>query len=312
MYDQAAKLRELAQQFDKDMSGGSLSADLVALNINPRKRSRHKSRVISVTSGKGGVGKTSLVTNLAIALAQRGNKVIIFDADLGLANVDILLDLKARYNLEHVVRGEKSISEIILDGPAGVRVIPASSGIPAMTSLSSFQIGQLIRGFYRLNEEADFILIDTAAGISTNVLSFVLSSDQALVVTTPDPAAITDAYAMIKLIGSEDRQLDISLLVNMVTNANEGMRVAENLSLVSKQFLKVSLDFPGSIPHDMNLSGSNRIRKPFILNKPNSPAAESIHKLAARLSQTSKHQRMAGDLKYFLHKLSYIFSKAKL
>lgn len=312
MNDQAARLRELAQQFDRQMSSDDLPADLAALNINPKTRSRHKSRVISVTSGKGGVGKTSLVTNLAIALAQRGNKVIIFDADLGLANVDILLDLKARYNLEHVVRGEKSISEIILDGPAGIRVIPASSGIPAMTSLTSFQIEQLIRGFYRLNEEADYILIDTAAGISTNVLSFVLASDQALIVTTPDPAAITDAYAVIKLIGSEDRQLDISLLVNMVNNPAEGMRVAENLSLVSRQFLKVSLDFPGSIPLDRNLSGSNRIRKPFILNNPNSPAAESIYRLAARLSQTSMHKKMAGDLKYFLHKLSYIFSRAKL
>jgi len=211
-----------------------------------------------------------------------------------------------------VVRGEKSISEIILDGPGGIRVIPASSGIPAMTSLSSFQIEQLIRGFYRLNEEADYILIDTAAGISTNVLSFVLSSDQVLVVTTPDPTAITDAYAVIKLVGSEDRQLDISLLVNMVSNSAEGMRVAENLSLVSKQFLKVSLDFPCSIPIDRNLAGSNRQRKPFILNYPSSPAAESIHRLAARLSQPSLHRKVAGDLKYFLHKLSYIFSRASL
>ncbi len=266
--DQAESLRELVKR-SRDFEG--------------RPHPSRLARIVSVASGKGGVGKTNVVVNLGIGLVKRGNRVLIIDADLGLANIDIILGLTSRYNLYHVIKGEKKIQEVIVDGPEGIKVIAGGAGIQELANLSSSQRIQFIASLSELDNYADIILIDTSAGISQNVLGFILASDETIVVTTPEPTAIRDAYGIIKTISLENKDARIRLLVNMASSPQEAEEVATRMEMVARQFLDISLDKLGYILKDPAVSDAVIRQKPFIIAYPHSKASRCIETVADRI-----------------------------
>ena len=257
---------------------------------------RH-ARVIAITSGKGGVGKTNLAVNLAGTLARAGKKVVLLDADMGLANADVLCGLDLRHNLAHVVARRKSLDEVLAVGPGGFRLAAGATGLARMADLPAGEHGRLLNALDSLEDSADLILVDTGAGISPNVLSFTRAADDVLVVTTPEPTAVTDAYATIKVVlrgrekGSGPR---VSLLVNQAKHAAEAKNVYERVAKVAAQFLGVALDDAGFIPADKAVTRAVRARKPFVIAEPRSDAARAVERLAARLETGVAGQRRGG------------------
>jgi len=244
-------------------------------------------RTVAITSGKGGVGKTQVATNLAIALAKFGKKVIVIDVDLGLANIDVLLGLKPAYTLEHVLKGEKQVKDVVVHDVYGVDVIPASSGVESMANLTDYQKERLLSGFGSLESDYDIVLVDTAAGLSANVLTFVLAANEILVVTTPEPTAFTDAYAMIKTVTRYRRNAPLHLVVNMARSDEEAIGTVKNVRLVAKQFLNIDVRDFGSIPYDEIVPRASRRREPFVLAPVGDPAADAVRSLAARVSNNN-------------------------
>jgi len=239
-------------------------------------------RTIAITSGKGGVGKTNFTANLGLSLAIQGGKVIIIDADLGLANIDVIFRLSPKFNLRHVIAGEKTVSEIMIGGPFGVMIIPASSGVEYLANLDEETRAKFIEDLFHTTAEADFLLIDTAAGISQNVLSFATAAEEVIVITTPEPTSITDAYAMIKVL-SQRGHSNVKLLVNMAFSANQAEEVAKKIIIVVKQFLKKEIDFLGYILEDENMPQAVKEQKPLLLLNPNSKAARCITNIASKI-----------------------------
>ena len=244
-------------------------------------------RVIAITSGKGGVGKTNIVANLGFALSQLGQKVLIFDADLGLANLDVLLGLTPRYNLSHVIRGEKSVLDIIVKGPGGMQILPASSGVQELTKLTDDQRGALLEQLETLVEPMDVLLIDTAAGISSNVLYFNVSAHEILVVVTPEPTSITDAYALMKVLSLNYAEKHFKLLVNQVATHQEAQEVYRHLNLVADRFLNISIQYMGHILSDQNLP--NSVRRQCIVSEiyADTPATKCFAELARKVMQST-------------------------
>lgn len=207
-------------------------------------------KVIAVTSGKGGVGKTNVVANLAVSLANLGKKVVILDADLGLGNLDVLFGVIPKYTLEHVFLGEKTLSEIMIQGPRGIQILPTSSGTEDMTMLSPEHKLILLSELDQLEKQVDIFLIDTAAGISSNVLYFNTVAQEIVVVVTPEPTSLTDAYAIMKVLSQRHGEKRFKLLVNMARSTRESKNVFRKLTLVSNQFLDISIDYIGYVPQD--------------------------------------------------------------
>ncbi len=247
------------------------------------KRSRQRARVLAVTSGKGGVGKTSTSVNLAITLAQHGGRVVLLDADLGLANVEVLMGLTSIYNLEHVIDGQKRLSEILVRAPGGIELIPGSSGLSQMADLSPAGRQRLLDGVEELQSETDFIIIDTMAGIGHNAVSFAAAADEVLLVTTPEPSAIVDAYAMLKTLHNVRKEVVIRLLVNMVGTQEQAKAVATKLANVSQQYLGRNLSYLGCLPRDPHVSQAVMQSRPFVMLYPNAPVAKYMQVLASRL-----------------------------
>jgi flagellar biosynthesis protein FlhG len=277
MEDQAQALRELMG------SKGAREA-----SSGPRVEAQaKKTRIIAVASGKGGVGKTNLSVNLAIAYAQAGKRVIVMDADLGLANVNVMLNMIPKYNLYHVIRKQKSMRDIILDTDYGIRIVAGASGFSKIANLSEEERQNFINELYTL-QEADIVIIDTSAGVSSNVLSFVEAADDAIIVTTPEPTAITDAYGIIKIIATEIENLNIGLklVVNRVHSVTEGRRVAERIINISAQFLNLKVEYLGCIYDDPIVSASVIRQRPFIVADPKSKAAISVQHLVGRIEKT--------------------------
>ena len=210
-------------------------------------------RTIAVTSGKGGVGKTNIVANLAFAFRKLGKQVMILDADLGLSNIDVLLDLAPKFNIQHVLSGEKGIADIITETENGVKILPASSGIQELTHLDEFQRLRLLEEFDSYGSGIDVLLIDTAAGISSNVGFFCATAQEIMVITSPEPTAITDAYALMKVLYTRYQEKKFRLLVNSVRSEEEGLQVFRKLALVAEKFLNISLDYVGHLPHDTSV-----------------------------------------------------------
>ncbi|HEQ60634.1 MAG TPA: MinD/ParA family protein [Firmicutes bacterium] len=301
MPDQAEKLRQLVRTKPKD----SLPAAAVRLDGKAMAETERKARLIAITSGKGGVGKTSIAGNLAIELALHGKRVVVFDADLSLANIDVLLGLRPRFNLNHVISGERTLEEVVVQGPHGVRIIPASSGVQGLANLSREALNRLTGQFSGLERDCDFLLMDTAAGISDNVLSFVHAADEILIVTTPEPTAYTDAYAMIKVIceqqawsGVEGRRHPqaaledgtlgpargtIGLVINMAQSRREAQNAASGIILISRQFLQVGVKDYGYILRDPEVPRATRRQEAFTLFNPTASASRSVRALAVRL-----------------------------
>ena len=247
---------------------------------------RRRASVIAVTSGKGGVGKSNISVNLAIQFAAVGKQVVLLDADLGLANADVLCNVDLPCNLSHVIARKKELAEVLVDVPGGFKLIGGASGLARMADLTDFDRQRLVNALGELEQQADVILIDTGAGISPNVLAFTRAADHVLVVTTPEPTAITDAYAVVKVLsrdGSSERR--ISLLVNQVRNSNEGKIVHGRIAKVAKQFLGVSVLDAGHVMSDENVPQAVRRRLPFVLGNPKCPAAQCVAQLAMRLQQ---------------------------
>ena len=254
--------------------------------------------VVSITSGKGGVGKTNIVVNVGIAMSRAGLKVMIFDADLGLANVDVLLGLTPRYNIRHVLTGERSLNDVIIEGPEGMKILPAASGIDEVTHLSEAEKLDLLTHFEIYDGDIDILLIDTGAGIGKNVMYFNSAARQIVVVATPEPTSITDAYALMKVLATQYDEKRFTLLVNNVKSERDAKNVYSNLSNVAERFLNISIDFAGYIPHDPNLSRAVARQTSLIQAYPKSAACRAFESLADVISKRREDDRMKGSLQF--------------
>jgi len=262
--DQASRLRQMAQ-------GVPHEAPLFA------------ARVVAITSGKGGVGKTNVVAGLALALSQQGQRVVVMDADFGLANLDILLGLSPKYTLEHVLKGEKVLEEILLDGPSGIRIIPASSGVQEMTRIDTLAELRLVQGLQRVAETADWLLIDTAAGIHDSVLRLLMAAQEVILVTTPEPTSLVDAYAMVKVLHLREPAKPLWLLVNNGQNPEEAEETVEQLQAAVARFLGKQLQVLGMIPGDPHVLQAVRQQRGVVDLFPHCPASLAFQSLANQL-----------------------------
>lgn len=258
--------------------------------IKEQNNPRHTSRVITVTSGKGGVGKSSVSVNLAIALSRLGKRVVILDADFGLANIEVMIGVRPKYNLADLMFRGKSLSEIITQGPENIGFISGGSGIQELTNLSKDQIIYLIRTLVELDNKADIIIIDTGAGINDAVLEFVTASSEIILVATPEPTSITDAYALLKTLnrkpGFSTDDTVIKVIANRVTPDENGEDIYDKLNIVVNRFLKLRLQYLGHIPLDNTVSKAVIQQKPAICAYPNSNFSKIILSFAKQLCDT--------------------------
>ncbi len=292
--DQAAGLRRMVNMETAVPSETVVKNDIQSSPI----------RVISVTSGKGGVGKTSITANLAVAFQKLNKKVLILDADLGLANMDIMLGINPRYTISNVLNGEKSLEEVIVETPAGFKLLPAASGTQELTELDENQKRFLLNELDAIHEEFDIILIDTSAGISSNVMYFNFAAMERLVVLTNEPTSLTDAYALIKVLTNTYNQKRFKILINLVHDGNEADRIFRSLSIAADKYLQSpSLDYLGWIPYDKMLPKAIRKQKPLINIHPNTPAAKSITALAEKILFKENDLNFEGDIKFFWRRL---------
>ncbi len=256
--------------------------------------------VLSFSSGKGGVGKTNMVTNTAIAMSRLGKKVMILDADLGLANIDVLLGLAPQYNIKHVLAGERSLGEVLVEGPEGLLILPAGSGVPELVNLSEAEKLLLLNEMEELNEKIDVMLIDTAAGISDNVLYFNMAAQKRIVVVTPEPTSVTDAYALIKVMANKHHVKDFSILVNWTKSRQEALKVFKQLSTVADRFLGlIALDYVGFIPKDDFIPKAVLRQRAVLDMYPESEASKSFMELAHTLLKEYGNSQTDGNIKFF-------------
>ncbi len=266
-------------------------------------------RAIAVTGGKGGVGKTNVSVNLAVAMADIGKRVLILDADLGLANIDVVLGLHPEFDLSHVLRGEKTLEEVVIEGPSGVKIVPAASGIRQMAELSEAEHAGLIRGFSDLSHDLDVLIVDTAAGISDTVISFSRAVQELIVVVCDEPASITDAYAMIKLLNREYGINRFRILANMTRSAQEGRDLYNKLCRVTDRYLDVMLNFMGSIPYDEYMRKAIKSQRPVVHAFPRSSSAQILKNLAQKADNWPIPDGASGHLQFFVEQLVQYSSK---
>lgn len=260
-------------------------------------------RVIAVTSGKGGVGKSTVSINLAIALAIEGARVTLLDADLGLANVDVMLGLSPARTLLNVLDGECGLNDILLEGPAGIRIVPAASGVQRMAELNAAERAGLLNAFSELEVATDVMIVDTAAGIAANSLQFCDASQEAIVVVCNDPASITDAYATIKVLNQRTRRSRFRILVNRVLSTAEALDIFSRLQYATDRFLDVALDLAGTIPFDRSVAAAAQKRVPVVTAYAASPAAAAFKKLAATADKWPTPRTASGQLEFFLERM---------
>lgn len=289
MRDQAERLRQLAKQ--------TLEFD----------NSRPDARVLAVASGKGGVGKTNFIVNLALALQEVGKKTVIFDADLGMANIDVVLGVVPPFTLTHVIRGQKTLQEIMLEGPNGIKLLPGSAGVEDLVHLSEHQIQNLVKQWANLDETFDYILVDTGAGIHSDVLNFLRAADDIVVVLTPEPPAITDAYSLIKVLAQKELKATVHLVVNQADSDEEGVQISKRISRVVEDFLNLQVNFLGAIPLDDKVSAAVKRQRPFLLEYPNTAASRGIRTIVQRLLEQIP-DKPAGGMKQFLMKMIGFFN----
>lgn len=271
-------------------------------------------KVITVTSGKGGVGKTSLSVNLAIQLSRMGKRVVIFDADFGLANIEIMLGLRPKYNLADLMYRGKSIEDIIMYGPENIGFISGGSGINELANLSREQVVSLIRRLADLDRIADVILVDTGAGISDTVLEFVAASEEVLLVATPEPTSITDAYALLKTLNRKQSyhpdKTVVKMIANQVRGDNDATELFEKLGIVVSRFLDIKVEFIGSVPYDKSMQRAIMHQAPVSVANPDSEAARAIRKIALSIeNQMVEEKERVGIVKLFSSVIRMRFMK---
>jgi flagellar biosynthesis protein FlhG len=260
-------------------------------------------KVITVTGGKGGVGKTNVSANLAVALSLLGRRVMLLDGDLGLANVDVLFGLKPRRNIAEVIRGECSLEDVIVAGPAGVLVVPGASGLSEMANLATTQHTGIINAFSELTQKLDLLLVDTPAGISDLVLRFAEAAHEVVVVVCDEPTSITDAYAVIKVLSRERAVNRFRIVTNMTREGGHGKTLFEKLLRVTEKFLQVSLDHAGSIPYDDRVWRAVQLQTPFVTAFPTSLAAAALKQLAHRADKWEAPRAARGNIEFFVERL---------
>ncbi|WP_232697050.1 MinD/ParA family protein [Brevibacillus daliensis] len=284
MNDQAQRLREQIQE----------------------KTTGRSTRLVAVTSGKGGVGKSNVTLNFALGLIEKGQKVLLFDVDLGLANLDVLMGITPKKNLMHLLEDDKTIFDIIEKGPNGLEFIAGGSGFTQFSQLEEWQLGKVFTELTKLQGYADVILFDTGAGITKESLQFILAADEILLVTTPEPPAITDAYAMMKVVHMKKPDAKIKLVINRATSTQEGEQTAEKLTVVAEKFLGFRASTLGMLPDDQHVSKAVKQQRPFIIAFPYSPAAKGIRQLVSTFCGTDEKRVQFVDqtgLKGFLTRL---------
>lgn len=296
MEEQAEELKEMMREVNETDQSDSKVKSI---------KKDSNTRIIAITSGKGGVGKTNFAVNMSIAYAQLGKKVILIDGDLGMANVNVLINTVPKYNLMHVINKKKTMKEIIMDTEYGIKYIAGANGFSKIANLSVEELEYFANQFSTLGN-ADIIIIDTGAGIANNVLQFVAAADEVFVVTTPEPTAITDAYGIIKIITTEivDRTVDIKLIVNRVHSIDEGKRISERIITIVGQFLGYKVEYLGCIYEDPIVQASVIRQKPFIIVNPTSKPAVCLKHIVGRIEKTEPeyNEGVASFLKKFLNK----------
>jgi flagellar biosynthesis protein FlhG len=284
--DQASSLRELVAAAQREASPET-----------PRAPGGKRARVLAVTSGKGGVGKTTIAVNLAVKLSQMGRRIVLIDVDLGTANADVLCNMAPTDTLAHVVAGRLQLRDALVEAPGGFRMVVGASGLAQMAALNEFERHRLLDQIGSLRHDADMILIDTGAGVGPNVLHFAAAADQVLVVATPEPTSITDAYAVIKTIVRRREGAEIALLVNMARDEAEARSVFDRLSTCCRRFLRLTPRFAGHVLHDARVTASIRRRRPFVIDAPTCDASAAIAQLAHRMDRHAAEPRSGGLLR---------------
>jgi len=264
---------------------------------------KNTTRVISFTSGKGGVGKTNLTVNLGVALAQAGNSVLILDADLGLANVDILLGIKPQHTLNDVIRGERSIEEIIVDGPQGVSIIPAASGIETLSLLNESEKLRLMDELENLSLDFDYLLIDTRAGITPDVMYFNTASGEMCVVINNEPTSLTDAYALIKVLATNYGEKEFNVISNDVADSKEGDKAFARLQSVVARFLQVKLNYLGHVPTDTHVVEAIQNQRALMELYPSCRAGLAMAAVAKKIDDSFQEQKIKGGMQFFFRRL---------
>ncbi len=260
-------------------------------------------RVIAVTGGKGGVGKTNVSVNLGLALSRMGRRVVLMDADLGLANVDVMLGLEPEKNLSDVLAGECSLLDVMVEGPYGMKIIPAASGVRSMVSLNGHQHSAIIQAFSDIDDQLDVLIIDTAAGISDSVTQFVQAAQETIVVVCDEPASITDAYALIKVLNRDYGIFKFNVLANMVQSQKQAQEMFSRLSSVADKFLDVALRLVGVIPYDEMLKKAVRARHPVYQAYPGSTSARAFREFAKQVDSWPLPRSPKGNMEFFVERL---------
>ncbi|HPD00006.1 MAG TPA: MinD/ParA family protein [Acetivibrio sp.] len=286
MMDQAEKLRKIIDNLkERHVAGQTGTLSIVDKTA----------KVITVTSGKGGVGKTNITINLAIALSEMGKRVAILDADFGLANIDVMLGIIPKLTLVDVIYNNRNILEVLTDGPKNIKFISGGSGVEELVKLDKEQLKRFIANISLLDKLADVVLIDTGAGISESVMSFVMAANEVILVTTPEPTSITDAYALIKAVSNRDRNKNIKVIVNRAENANEAKDILTKLSVVAGKFLTIDLHPLGFIPQDEQVIKAIKMQQPFILSYPKSQASKQIIEMSRKLIESNNEETASKE-----------------
>lgn len=292
MLDQAEKLRQLAVK-DKE-------------NKKDMGSEKSKPRIITVTSGKGGVGKSNFVVNIAISLQKRGKKVLIFDADMGMGNDDVLMGFLPRYNVFDVIVGNKTIAEVMIEGPHGVKLLPGGTGVARIEEVETEQREKFIEKLSSLTD-LDYIIMDTGAGINRTVLGFVACCEELIIITTPEPTSLTDAYSLIKAVSHFNIKKSAKVVINRIIDDKEGELTFNKFNSAAKKFLNIDLQYLGSIADDKRLVQAVRKQEPFVISYPSSTVAKDVNNIADRIigQEVNKKESSVQDL---FRKIFNIFS----